>query len=526
MRKFLNILDQAPMFWVAISLGFFVFGVNRVLPGIEWHAATSEQSVLDHSFMHSLLTQQWQYTAIPEIPQTFGAHVLPQYLTAALSLVTGDTVRAGMWLSLVGITLTLCGLYPLAQRILPLRGFSVITLATAGALGAMQFSYSPDPSAALGMACVVWGMVFFLTSLTKHKPHDVFMSGFLFGLAGYIRIELSMMWVFLALYLICLALFQPKKYKHGMSYVSMAIGGLVMVLLVLWPLLHRNLQLSGSPILPGFDSEMVLGAPSLSGQAPPTAFIARIFQGVSLLLFSHRGPGIFAGLLWPLGILICLFMGRHKQIPYFWLPVVLGMLVCLSALSYVTGLQSFRECLLILTPLLFPFAVLPVAYAIHTWMQSDYHNENKCRQLWMLCGLGLFVLIQFPHFFRKGTAGNVEQESKRTVLISEFGTIAPHIADRMLLSDMPGSFLTAGKSNVIGVHGETDWQILGAKYANGDFEPEKLLAYMQEREVGMIHLSQVDDPLIDLLTASEGAPQFTPINRFSPPHRVFRVDWL
>lgn len=525
LRKCFAVLDQAPMFWVAVGLGFLIFSANRMLPGISWDAANSEQSVLDQGFVHALESQNWQYQAIPGIPQTYGAHVLPQYFRTLVSQTTGDSGRAGVWLSLLGITGTLCGLYPLSQRIFPLRGFGVITVAAAGAMGAIQFSLSPDPSAALGMALVIWGMVFFLTSITKHNPYDVFASGLLFGLAGYIRIELSVMWIFLAIYLIILSFVQPAKDKQGLSYLPMALGGLFTVLLVLWPMLNRNIHLSGSPILPGFDAEVVLGADVLSGQGAPTAFISRMGQGLKLLLFSHRGPGIFAGLLWPLGIIICLFMGRHRKIPYFWLPIVISMLICLSALSYVTGFQSFRESLLIFTPLLFPFAILPAAYVVHHWMQSAYRPEAKCQSVWLLCGLALFLMIQLPHFLRRGTAGNTALAKTRATLIEEFAALSPHDLQANLLSDMPGSFLTAGKSNVFGMHGETDWQILTAKYANGEFQLEKLRDYLQMRKVSLIHLSDVEEPLVQRLAQIEDAPRFEQLNVFSPPHRVYRVDW-
>src|SRR5690606_35083862 len=122
--------------------------------------------------------------------------------------------------------------------------------------------------------------------------------------------ELSMMWIFLAVYLIALSLFQPEKEKQGLSYFPMALGGLITVLIVIWPMLHRNLHLSGSPILPGFDSEIVLGAPALPGQSGAESFTTRLTQGLSLLLLSFRGPGVFAGLLWPIGMVICLLMGR------------------------------------------------------------------------------------------------------------------------------------------------------------------------------------------------------------------------
>ncbi|MDA3873023.1 MAG: hypothetical protein PF795_03585 [Kiritimatiellae bacterium] len=109
-RKVLAALDEAPLCWVAIGLGFLVLGLNRVLPGIAWESVPSEQAVLDQAFVLSLPGQGWSYGVVPEVSQTFGAHVLSQYARAALSLVTGDSARAGLWLSLLGVAATLCGM--------------------------------------------------------------------------------------------------------------------------------------------------------------------------------------------------------------------------------------------------------------------------------------------------------------------------------------------------------------------------------------------------------------------------------
>lgn len=524
-RKLLAALDEAPLCWVAIGLGFLVLGLNRVLPGIAWESVPSEQAVLDQAFALSLPAQGWSYGVVPEVSQTFGAHVLSQYARAGLSLVTGDSARAGLWLSLLGVFATLCGMYILTKRIFPLRAFCVITLMATGALGALHFAISPDPSSALGMALVVWGMSFFLTAVTKLKPNDIFMSGVLFGLAGYIRIELSVIGLLLALYLLVVSVVKASK-RDPHPYFTMSLGLLFTVAVVSWPLLDRNISLAQSPILPGFDAELVLGAPRLSGQGAPTPFTERLLEGLKLLTFNPRGPGLFAGLLWPIGVVICLFTGRHRSIPYFWLPMVLGTLGCLAALSYVTGVTAFTESLLILTPVLFPFAVLPPIYAIYLWMQHGFRSQAFCRMCWIGVGGLVLLMVQLPHFFRPAIAGDPDSERHRIELIDQFATLPSPVQTAILLSDMPGTFLTAGKSEVIGTRGETDWSILTYTYANGRFRTEELLDFLRVREVGVIHLSDTENPLIDELRLHADAPRLSRIPGFSPPHRVFRVDWL
>ncbi|MDA3873024.1 MAG: hypothetical protein PF795_03590 [Kiritimatiellae bacterium] len=412
----------------------------------------------------------------------------------------------------------------MTKRIFPLRAFSVITLMATGALGALHFAVSPDPSSALGMALVVWGMSFFLTAVTKLKPNDIFVSGFFFGLAGYIRIELSVIGLLLAVYLLVVSVVKASK-RDPHPYFTMALGLLFTVAVVSWPLLDRNLSLTNSPILPGFDAELVLGAPSAVGQGGATPFVERLLGGLKLLMLNPRGPGLFAGLLWPIGVVICLFTGRQRSIPYFWLPMVLGTLSGMSALSYVTGVTAFTESLLILTPVLFPFAVLPPVFAVYQWLQSGFRSQAFCRLCWIGVGAGVLLLIQLPHFFRMGTPGDPDAERNRSELIEQFAALSSPVQSTMLLSDMPGTFLTAGKAEVIGTRGETDWRILATTYANGNFQIAALLDFLRDREVGVIHLSDPENPLVDELRLHDGSPDLTPIPGFSPPHRVFRVDW-
>ena len=170
MMALFRTLDRAPLYWLAVALGLAVFGLNRLLPQGLWRQPGSEQKWLDQAFVESIRTHQGAYELVPGVPQTYGSHVLPQYARAGVSFVTGDADRAGIWLSLVGVVATIAGLYVLAIRIHPYRGFAVITVLASGALATLHLAVSTDPSAALGMALVVWGMAFFLTALTKSAP--------------------------------------------------------------------------------------------------------------------------------------------------------------------------------------------------------------------------------------------------------------------------------------------------------------------------------------------------------------------
>jgi len=509
-------LQGTPLPWVAF--GFALLVLALIGPSAE-PAFSSDSAALDHGFVEVLREHPTDYAVAPELPQTYGAHVLSRYAVAGVSFLTGDAYRAGLWLSLASVTVMLGGMYALARRVFPLRGFAAATTVAAAGLGSVHHALSPTPSTALGMALVVWGTVAFLSSLERNQPQRVFFSAVLFGLAGYVRIELGLLWVVPAIYLLLMSVFDSPPRARGLPLAGMALGGLLTVAVVVWPMVDRNMELAGSPLLPGPGAELILGAPVLLARAWGLAIGARLMERFGILL-APVGLGVFAGLLCPLGALLRTGMGRNKPTPFFWLPAMVLMAVLLAGLSLVTGLESFRECLVILTPVLLPLALLVPAYAVFRWLEARPQSQWIGLGAWAGTTLLLFLLVRIP-----ALVGASPDTYARTgeELVEGFERLPE--PEAAVLTDMPGTLLAADKSGVYGMGGETDWRGFSAKYAGGEFRVEELLAYMDKRDIRYLHLSDVGDSLPDELQSAEGAPRLEKIDAFSPPHRVFRVVW-
>ncbi len=522
LERWMAALRNAPMAWIAFACGLLVFTATRLLPGADWNAPLSPQSVLDQSFAHAL-RESWSYQVVADVPQTYGAHVLSRHAVALVSLATGDTARAGIWLSLCGVTATLGAVYFLCRTIFPLRGFALISLLGTGALGTLQYAISPDPSLALGMALVIWGVTCFVSALEKDAASLVFLSAFLIGLASYIRLELALLWFLLALYLLALTCFDNAARARGMPLTGMAMGGLLMLALTLWPLVHRNLILTGSTaILPGIDAEWILGAP---GRGPRFNLPGRIALGFRHLILDPIGPGVFAGLLWPLGIVLSTLVNRHRSAPFLWLPLTTCMVISLASVSFITGTSSFAECMHIVTPLLFPFAAFGPVYLLFRWLQHRPHPTGLSRRAWLGTALAVFLVVQLPHAFHQVLFGDGSGSDGLDSVVEAFEQLRENEKTAPLLSDRPELFLSAGHPRVFGLHGETDWQAHTAKYANGSTHPRKMLRYLEKRKIQLVHLADVTSALPEELSEQEGAPRFERIPGFSPPHRVFRVVW-
>jgi hypothetical protein len=512
-------LHRGPLFWPVFAFGLCVFALSRWLPGVNGSAGGDEARFLDQAYVQVLRDQPGTYGVLDGVPQTFGARVLPRVLLAGVSIFTGDIGRAGLWLSLAGLVAALAGMYWLCLSIFPFRAFAVATVAAFAGLGAVQAGLSPDPSIALGMALVVWGVVSFFSALEKGMPDRVFLSAFLIGLAGYIQMELSLIWLLLALYLLSLSLYNSPARARGMPLAGMAFGGLLMVLAVLWPMINRNLLLAQSPILPGYDAQLLLGAPAASHAAGDLALINRFLTGFRMLAADAGALGIFAGLLWPLGIVLCTVLNRHKALPFFWVPFMVLWVLVLTVMSPVTGMTSFETCLRITTPLLIPFSVLVLVYPLFHWFQSHEAPPGRLA----LGGAGLtavaFGMAVLPRIVGGGAA--LEDDGRMNAVIRLFAEDAD-LRNDPLLTDRPGLFLGHGKQQVHGLNGETDWSIMLAKTADGSIQADALLEYLRQHNIRTLHLARHDDPLYDQLV---DLPDFQggELMKVAPPHRVYRL---
>ena len=95
----------------------------------------------------------------------------------------------------------------------------------------------------------------------------------------------------------------------------------------------------------------------------------------------------------------------------------------------------------------------------------------------------------------------------------------------VMLSDQPGVLVCAGKMNVIGTRGQTDWTVLTTATSHGDLRVPELLAYLKEREVKVLHLSDPRDPLADEIRLAKQGPRMSPVKNVPSPHRMFRLSW-
>ncbi|GEM_PF-1307188 len=500
MQRILRALHQLPIGWIAFALGLFIFTMTRLLPGADWQLPPTAQARLDEAYIEVLQEDMLSYSLLENEAfvhrQTRGAHILPQMLRALLGMVIGDSTRAGIWLSMMAVLATLAGGYTLCHRILPLRGYCLITVIALAGVGSLQFAIRPDASVALGMALVIWGYAFFLAALDREMPMRAFLSAIFFGLAGYIRLELGLIWLLLAGYMLCLAVFPSQAKQNKTPLGAMALGGIFIVALMLWPLIHVNMKIAQTPILPGPDAEMIFGAPAPDGYSGPS-FLGRLFLGFRVLLLDPVGLGMLAGLLWPAGMVISLLTHRHKAVPCFWLPTMFFLVALMTFCSLITGLDSYLECLQIISPLLLPFSVLAVVYPFFRWMQEEPRSFSDSRKAWAMAVLAVYLMVQLPHVFRQMLdlthAARLREKTERQLveLIQGHENLP---TDAVVLTDMPGVLLQAGwKADcVLGVGGETDWEVQQFRMMNGALNPRKLPDYLVRRKVQFVHFSDAE----------------------------------
>jgi len=171
---------------------------------------------------------------------------------------------------------------------------------------------------------------------------------------------------------------------------------------------------------------------------------------------------------------------------------------------------------------LLPFAFLPIAVLLERVLQQTERTPGCCRALWAGAAGVFLIIILVPGLLTGRASGG---DDRTADLRLGFAGLPPAVRNATLLTDQPGPFVSAGKRNVIGTRGQTDWRILVTSTAYGGFQTSELLRFLQDRGVELLHLSDPEDPLVDRLKLEPNAPEFTPVNRLAPPHRLFLISW-
>lgn len=517
----LNPAKHAPIFWTAFASSLLLFSALRVLPPLRASTVRTEAFALDLGFVQQLSTTNLSYSVIPDVPQTFGERVLPRYLLALGSMVTGKPEATGLTISLMSLVATLAGVCLLARMVLPSREFMVVCGLTTASISGIQLGFSPDPSMLLGSAFVIWAFYFFLSAVGDGWPYRIFLSAQLIGLAAYIRLELAFLWVPMALYLIGVGFFKTPPKAKGLPLVAMALAGIFQMALILWPMMDRNLQLTGIAILPGLDAERVLG---VSGAPASFSLAGRLVEGLKILMLDRTGLGVFLGLLWPVGMVMVSLRYKHASAPFVWVVLPFLLLLGLVLLSPVTGRESFRESLTMLTPSLIPLAVYPLAWILMQALDSTEKTAKSVFTAWTIVGGVSVLMALLPTLTHASRGQGYTSVAEGDTALLEWFENDGRLRNASLMTDRPGMFLRAGKQEVFGVRGETDWRVFAARKADGSVDAFRFNQFLKDNEIVLLHLAQIDNPLVEQLRAESNAPTFRPA-QITPPHRVFLLQW-
>jgi hypothetical protein len=539
MKTFSSEFQHLPQPWIAFGLGCFLFFLIRWVPWMDWQAPLSDSSAMDQLVVQQMLRESGERLVSPDgDPQTVGAHLLPQWARWAISYLVGDATRAGIWLSVVGVIAAMGGMVALGKCIFPLREFRFLVLGGWAGVGALHYAVGADPSVALGMALLVWGVVWQLVGLQRGAGGFYFLGASCLGLAGYIRLELVLLQCAVSLFLL-LAWMAPGFFKLSRrereALPALALGGLLMVALVLWPLVNLNMQRAGVAFLPGPDAHRVLGAvqpPSGSGFSLTRPVLNALGSGA----LYPWGAGVFAWLLLPIGLAVHLLSCRSRFLSGYWVCLACFGILFLAGASEVTGEESLQESMTIFTSVLFPFTALPLAMLVFRAFQGSGRNPMQGWAIWAMAGGVMLILMQLPHGVRALMRPGGEGETLGVpTWMGHFRSIEPVWMREPLLTDQPVHFLRAGKQWVYGWGGETDWEVWTTRYADASIAPGPFCDYLAYRGIGLIHVSSLDhqeqvERFRQWLASSRKEDQ--PISgldlisdRLPAPHSLYRVRY-
>lgn len=511
-----------PMFWNAFALSLLFFAITRFIPGLSWTAAVGDAHALDLGVVTRLQENPMFYGISEELPLLLGPRTMIRYLLLAVGSLIGSWPAAGVWISLVATVATIAGVIRLAHTVLPLREYTLLCGVAAAGLGAFHFGWSADPAVAVGSALLIWSLYFYLSMFENGTPHRVLISALLIGLAAYIRIEMMLIAVPMILYLALVGFVHPTPRVKQLPRPAMALSLFFMLALMLWPMVDQNMvQTGSSPILPGYDAQQISGAPGMPGAVP---LGGQFLLALKTLALDPQGLGLVFGVLWVIGLVyLHLWEVKRQTAPWAWAVIPVFWLLSLLFTSPMLGNEGFQETLRMGAPMLLPLALYVPGKLTYELLQKNTFADDRRYVYWLACCAGGYLLALLPGLFLAQRGSDPFAVTSETALIQAFEE-RPALRNERLATDRPGLFLQAGKREVFGLRGETDWRIFTLKNADGRLDPERTAAFMRRENIRLLHLSSLDHPLASALAALPNPPEMVQIPT-TAPHRVFALRW-
>lgn len=437
------------------------------------------------------LVTTFSYSLEPDGRMPATENVLWRLMLALGGWITGDFRATAYLLGAILSVVTLLLCLRLARFLFPFPPFILYTAVLVAIAPRLVIDGVSGTSMALATTLVTAAILLHIEGLSGRRHTLPVGSAIFIGLAMWIRIEFSLLWI---LFIFHALIVGPLK-EHGeylAEIIAHAITGIVVIILCLLPIFIWNYQLLKVPWPQAIGAPLTVDALASGSQSVMSGF--RLSAGNLPAAFAlwNQVPamGVFlvsffawCGAVFILGVSI----GRTEERPYTLILFILLLLPVLYALIY--PYVGWKNAAIVFDSL-GPICVIAASFGVFRipFIAEDLYRKWK-QGLPAATGFNLWwsimgtILILVCFFNNRGFLQNRGRQLQETMAARESLATALRVGEikgEKILTDAPGWISYNLKKPVIDLNGEGSPHILTCLGEQGLIDPAKLRSYLAD----------------------------------------------
>lgn len=450
------------------------------------------------------LAGSFSYGMQPEGRMPATENIIWRLMLAMGGWITGDFRAASYLLGAVFSVVTLLLCLRLARFLFPFPPFILYTAVLVAIAPRLVMDGVSGTSMALATALVTGACLFHIEGLSGRRHTLPVGSAIFIGLAMWIRIEFSLLWVLFILHALIVGPFKERG-EYFAEILAHAITGIVVIILCILPLLIWNYQLLKVPWPQAVGAPLTVDAMASGSQSAMSGLSMSFSHLLTSFGWWNQVPAMkiflvsffaWCGAVFILG----LSFGRSEERPYTLVLFLLLLLPVLYALVYpYVGWKNaglvFNTLgpLCVITASFGVFRIPFIAEGLYRKWKQGVPTATGFNIWWAVMGtiLMLACFINNRNLLKVRTGQLQEMMSVREQVATALRV--GEVKGESVLTDAPGWISYELKRPVVDLNGEGNPHILTCLGEQGRVDPSKLKAYLEEGRPDLLAIWREDD---------------------------------
>ena len=437
------------------------------------------------------LSSSFSYSLEPNGRMPATENVIWRLMLALGGWITGDFRATAYLLGAILSVVTLLLCLRLARFLFPFPPFILYTAVLVAIAPRLVIDGVSGTSMALATTLVTAAGLLHIEGLSGRRHTLPVGSAIFIGLAMWIRIEFSLLWVLFILHALIVGPFKERG-EYFAEIIAHAITGIVVIILCILPMLIWNYQLLKVPWPQAIGAPLTVDAMASGNQSVMSGFRMSMSNLLPAFARWNQVPamGVFlvnffawCGAVFILG----LSMGRVEERPYTLVLFILVLLPVLYALIYpyvgwVNAGLVFGSLgpICVIAAAFGMFRVPFIAEGLYRRWKQGLPAATGFNVWWSVMGTIVILACFVSNRSLLRIRGEQLQETMAARESLATALRVGEIKGEKILTDAPGWISYELKRPVIDLDGEGSPRILTCLDEQGRIDPSKLKSYLQE----------------------------------------------